>query len=226
MLAGGRSSRFGVDKLAATYRGIPLLHHAISGLGEVCAEVIVVLAPDVPEPTIPVGPKVRFVRDARQGEGPLAGVQAGLEAISTDLALVTGGDMPELSTEVLLEMLRVAVEDGVDGVALQDGGRFRPLPSLLRVATAGGVAHALLQSGERSLRALLQALGVAVIDESTWVALDPARGSLYDVDEPGDLAVELPAADVRSRRHGIGSEPKSGEASPPAHHIPPERTEP
>jgi molybdenum cofactor guanylyltransferase len=189
VLAGGRSTRFGADKLVAMYRGIPLLHHAISGLGEVCAEVIIVLAPDVPEPTIPVGPNVRFVRDAREGEGPLVGIQAGLQATSTDLALVAGGDMPELSTDVLLEMLRVAIEDGVDAVALQDGDRFRPLPCLMRVAAAGGVANALLRSGERSIRALLQALRVAVIDESTWVALDPVRGSLYDVDEPGDLAV-------------------------------------
>lgn len=212
MLAGGRSSRFGADKLAATYRGIPLLHHAISRLGGVSVEVIVVLAPDVPEPTIPVGPDVRFVRDAREGEGPLAGLQAGLAATSTDLAFVAGGDMPELSTGVLLEMLRVAVEGRADAVALQDGDRFRPLPSLVRVAAAGGATNTLLLGGERSLRALLQALRVAVIDESTWVALDPTRGSFHDVDEPGDLA------DVRLGRHGIGSEPKSGEASPPAHH--------
>ena len=155
-----------------------------------CAEVIVVLAPDVREPTIPRGPEVRFVRDAREGEGPLAGLQAGLAAASTDLALVVGGDMPELSTGVLLEMLRVAVEDRADAVALQDGYRFRPLPSLVRVATAVGVAKALLLGGERSLRTLLQTLRVAVIDESIWVALDPARGSLHDVDEPGDLDVE------------------------------------
>jgi molybdopterin-guanine dinucleotide biosynthesis protein A len=220
VLAGGHSRRFGADKLAATYRGIPLLHHAISRLGEVSAEVIVVLAPDVPEPTIPEGPKVRFVRDAREDEGPLAGLQAGLAATSTDLALVTGGDMPELSTGVLLEMLGVAVKGRADAVALQDGDRFRPLPSLVRVATARRATDTLLLGGERSLRALLQALRVAVIDESTWLVLDPARGSLHDVDEPGDLY------DVRSRRHGIGSEPKSGEASPPAHHTSPERTAP
>ena len=190
MLAGGRSSRFGADKLAALYRGIPILHHAISGLAEVSVEIIVVLAPNVPEPTIPDGPSVRFVRDAREGEGPLAGLQVGLAATSTDLALVTGGDMPDVSTGVLLELVRVAVEERADAVALRDGDRFRPLPSLVRVTVAGGPTNALLLGGERSLRALLQMLRVAVIEESTWVALDPTRGSLHDVDEPGDLAVE------------------------------------
>jgi molybdopterin-guanine dinucleotide biosynthesis protein A len=186
VLAGGRSIRFGGDKLAAIHRGLPLLHHAVLRLGEVCTDVVVVIAPGAPEPAMPIA-RARFARDARQDDGPLAGLLSGLEAVSTELALVAGGDMPDLSTAVLLEMLRVASEAAVDAVALQDAGRFRPLPSLVRVAPARDAAHVLLHAGERSLRSLLQALRTAVIDEPTWAALDPARGTLHDVDEPGDL---------------------------------------
>ena len=187
MLAGGRSTRFGGDKLAAPFRGVPLLHHPVLRLGEVCREVIVVIAPDQPEPSMPIGAATRFVRDARDGEGPLAGLSRGLETVTGELALAAGGDMPELSTAVLLEMLRVVGEAPVDAVALQDGDRFRPLPCLVRVAPARLAAHALLHEGERSLRSLLNALRVAVIDEPTWTALDPARRTLFDVDEPGDI---------------------------------------
>ncbi len=95
--------------------------------------------------------------------------------------------MPDLSTAVLLEMLRVAGEARVDAVALADADRFRPLPCLVRVAPARDAASALLEAGERSLRSLLQALRTAVIDEPTWTALDPSRGTLNDVDEPEDL---------------------------------------
>jgi molybdopterin-guanine dinucleotide biosynthesis protein A len=188
VLAGGRSTRFGGDKLAATYRGAPLLHHPVLRLGEVCHEVVVVIAPDRPEPSMPIGAATRFVRDARDGEGPLAGMARGLEAATGDLAIAAGGDMPDLSTAVLLEMLRVIGEASVDAVALQDGDRFRPLPCLVRVAPARDVAHALLHAGERSLRSLLNALRVALIDEPTWTALDPTRRTLFDVDEPRDLA--------------------------------------
>jgi len=169
------------------HRGLPLLHHAILRLGEVSAEVVVVIAPEAAEPAVPVGGGVRFVRDARQGEGPLAGLLAGLEAASSDRALVAGGDMPELSTPVLLEMLRVAGEATVDAVVLQEGDGFRPLPCLVRVTPVREAAHTLLHSGERSLRALLQAVRTAVIDEPTWTALDPGRGTLLDIDEPGDI---------------------------------------
>jgi molybdenum cofactor guanylyltransferase len=187
VLAGGRSTRFGGDKLAAIHRGVPLLHHPVLVLGDVCSEVVVVIAPMAPMAPMPVGANARFVRDAREGEGPLAGLLSGLEGVSTELALVAGGDMPDLSAAVLLEMLRVAGEASVDAVALQDGDRFRPLPSLVRVAPALEAVRALLRADERSLRSLLHRLRTRVIDEPTWTALDPSRGTLHDVDEPDDL---------------------------------------
>lgn len=187
VLAGGRSSRFGSDKLVAIYRGLPLIQHAVLRLAEICSEVVVVLAPGASAPPMPPVASVRTAVDAAKGEGPLAGLAAGLVAVRTELAVVAGGDMPELSTGVLLEMLRVAGEARVDAVVLSDGDRRRPLPCVLRVTPAADRAHALLHGGERRLRALLDALRVAVIDEPTWTALDPDRRTLFDVDEPGDL---------------------------------------
>ena len=188
VLAGGRSTRFGeADKLATTYLGMPLLHHAVLRLAEVTGDVIVVLAPDVPAPTMPPGAPVRFARDAQPDEGPLAGAAAGLALVDRDLALLVGGDMPELSTPVALEMLRVAGEAQVGAVALRDGDAFRPLPVVVDAQLARAAGHELLHRGERSLRGWLQAMRVAVIDESTWVALDPQRRTLHDVDTQGDL---------------------------------------
>jgi molybdopterin-guanine dinucleotide biosynthesis protein A len=189
VLAGGRSSRFGGDdKLATIHGGMPLLHHAVLRLAEITGDVVVVLAPEAPEPSMPPGAPVRFARDLREGEGPLAGAVAGLGAVDRELAVLAAGDMPGLSTAVMLEMLRVAGTAPVDGVALQDGDRFRPLPVIVRVARAKELGHALLHDGERSLREWLRAMRVAVIDDATWTALDPGRGSLRDVDEPGDIA--------------------------------------
>ncbi len=72
-------------------------------------------------------------------------------------------------------------------VSLQDGDRPRPLPLVVRVEPAREAAHALRHAGERRLRALPEALRTAVIDEATWHRLDPARTTLRDIDEPGDL---------------------------------------
>jgi molybdopterin-guanine dinucleotide biosynthesis protein A len=188
VLAGGRSSRFGGDKLATSYRGIPLLHHAVLRLGEICGEVLVVVGPTTVPPPLPPGSNSRLVRDPREGEGPLAGLLTGLQAATTELSLVAGGDMPDLSSAVLLEMLRVAGRAGVDAVVLQEDDVFRPFPVVLRDPPALTVAHDRFRAGERSIRGLLRTLRIAIVDEPTWTSLDPDRRTLFDVDEPGDLA--------------------------------------
>lgn len=187
MLAGGRSSRFGRDKLVEPYRGMPLLHHPVLRLGEVCDEVVVVVAPGAREPDLPIGLAARVAHDVTEGEGPLAGAHAGLLAVRTDVALLAGGDMPEMRLAVLLELLRVLAEARVDAAALHDGGRVRPLPSALRTAPALEAAHALLHAGTHRLGDLLDALRLAAIDEPTWRALDPEGATLRDIDRPKDL---------------------------------------
>jgi molybdenum cofactor guanylyltransferase len=188
VLAGGRSTRFGSDKLRAPYDGMPLLHHAVLRLAEVTREVVVVLAPDAETPSLPPGLPVRFVHDAEEGQGPLEGALAGLSATETDLSVLAGGDMPGLATPVIVEMLRVAAEAPVEGVSLEDASRPRPLPLVVRTVPAREAAHALRHGGEHRLRALLEGLRTAVIDEATWHGLDPSRATLRDIDRPEDLS--------------------------------------
>jgi molybdopterin-guanine dinucleotide biosynthesis protein A len=187
VLAGGRSRRFGRDKLAEEVAGRPLLHHAISRLLEVCDRVVVVIGTDAEEPPAPPGAPVTFARDSKADEGPLRGLAAGLGATHTPWAVVAGGDMPDLQTPVLREMLRASQETGADAVALSDGGVARPLPCVLSARPVADAAVALLDGGRRSLQDLLAAVETVVVDEPTWTALDPQRRTLMDVDEPTDL---------------------------------------
>jgi molybdenum cofactor guanylyltransferase len=186
VLAGGRSSRFGADKLAVDYRGQPLLHHPIQALAEVCDEVVVVLPPG--DAGVGLPPGVTIANDTAEGEGPLAGLHSGLmAAVRSDAAVVVGGDMPELQPLVLREMLRVLQDADVDAVALEDAGTPRPLPCVLRTWPAADMTHTLLHAGRRRLRDVLDALRTAVVDEATWTALDPGRLTFLDIDQPEDL---------------------------------------
>lgn len=187
MLAGGRSQRFGRNKLAEEYQGRPLLHHPVSRLLEVCDQVIVVLAPHASEPPMPAGVSVEFARDAVADEGPLRGLSAGLEVANSGSVVLVGGDMPDLQPAVLLEMLRASRETGSVAVTLSDGGKARPLPCVLKTEPAADAIAIILGSGRRSLRDLLAAVSTVVVDEPTWTALDPERRTLIDVDELADL---------------------------------------
>ena len=185
VLAGGRSSRFGRDKLAERLDGRTLLDSAIDGLTPASTEILVVAAPEA-APDLPEG--ARLVHDPVAFEGPLAGVAAGLHAAREPFVLVVGGDMPTLVGAVIDSMLISLEEPGRDAVVLEHDGRARPLPMALRREPALKAADLLLASGERRLRALAEALGAAVVPEATWRALDPYGMTVRDIDTPADLA--------------------------------------
>jgi molybdopterin-guanine dinucleotide biosynthesis protein A len=189
VLAGGRSSRFGRDKLAEPVDGRPLLDHAIGAVLALAPDVdAIVMAVPGSAPTIP--DRTRLAHDDEAFQGPLSGVSAGLRALGADVDLVAvvGGDMPALSSAVLRMLLdAIATNPDCDAAVLADGDGHRPLPSALRRGPAMLVAASLLAAGERRLRALVTELETVVIPESAWRALDPTGGSLLDIDTPGDL---------------------------------------
>jgi molybdopterin-guanine dinucleotide biosynthesis protein A len=185
VLAGGRSSRFGGDKMAADYRGRPLLLSAIDAVSAVADDILLVLAPEA-DPPGGLAAGVRIARDSAAYGGPLRGLAAGLASVTTDLALVAGGDMPRLSSSVLRKMCRTIEASDVDAVALLEGTKRRPLPLVLRSRVRETVDE-LLERGERSLKSLLEAVRVSDIPEATWRSIDPDGGTLLDVDRPEDL---------------------------------------
>jgi molybdopterin-guanine dinucleotide biosynthesis protein A len=185
VLAGGKSSRFGRDKLAEPLLGRPLLHHAVAAVQAVATDVIVVVAP---EATIDPPGDARVVHDARAFEGPLAGLAAGLAALdpAVDRLVVVAGDMPSLEPTVLARLIE-ALGPSTEVAVLELDGRALPLPMALRPAEAMAVARRLLASGERRLRALPEALAAHVIEEATWRLDDPGGATLRDIDTQADL---------------------------------------
>ena len=184
VLAGGRSTRFGRDKLAEPVDGRPLLEHAIGAVRQVTADVVVVVAP-VPDAWIPPG--VSIIRDERAFEGPLAGVVAGLGATDAEIVLIVAGDMPTVVPAVLDRLIAALSAASADAMVLEVGDDRPPIPMALRRRTAAITAGALLASGERRLRALSEALHAAAVPEREWRRDDPAGASLLDVDTPADL---------------------------------------
>jgi molybdopterin-guanine dinucleotide biosynthesis protein A len=187
VLAGGRSARFGSDKLALELDGRPLLHLAITAVAAVAGRVIVVTAPDT-EPPLPaeLANRIVVVHDPEPFGGPLVGLGAALAAVETPTALVAGGDMPRM---VALVLRRLAGAVGVEyrAVTLEVPGRVQPLPMALDVGAARAAATTVLDRGDRSLRDLLRELGTTSIPAPVWLALDPAGATIVDIDRPSDL---------------------------------------
>lgn len=184
VLAGGRSARFGRDKLREPIDGRPLLEHAIAAVRLAADEVVVIVGVD-DTPPLPGG--VRIVHDERPFEGPLSALALGLHASTAEIAIVVGGDMPSMVPAVL-DRLTAALQGSTADAAVLDAGDDRPpMPMAVRRAVAAERTDELLAAGERRLRALPEVLHAIAIPERVWREDDPTGGSLIDVDAPADL---------------------------------------
>ena len=196
VLAGGASSRFGGDKLLVDHHGRPLLHHAILAVAEVADGIIVVIAPDALDPELPppVAPRITIARDAAAHGGPLAGLAAGLAAVSPPvrdhpprIVLVVGGDMPGLVPAVLrLLVEHLGAAEGIAAMTL-DASPPAPLPLAVRPDRVRAAITARLAGRRRSLRSLLEAVPSSTLPAAEWRALDPSAATLRDIDTPADL---------------------------------------
>jgi molybdenum cofactor guanylyltransferase len=189
VLAGGRSLRFGRDKLSASVGARPLLILAVEAVAGICEEVVVTVAAGYRLPLLPSN--ARAVIDPAPYRGPLTGLLSGALASQRGRLLVVGGDMPTLVPDVLLQLL-----DGLSGahdaavLGLGHNDDPQPLPCALRreALLARGPDQASVEG--RSLRWLLGSLDGVVVPGSVWRRVDPKGLTLRDVDEPGDLADE------------------------------------
>lgn len=185
VLAGGRSSRFGRDKLAEPIDGRPLLDLAVEAALSVASDVVVVVAPGT-ERVVPAGARIAHDRDAYLG--PLAGVATGLAALRPDVerVIVVGGDMPALAPSVLRRLID-GLGHGMTAVLLGTSGDPAPLPAAFDRRAAQAVGDALLAAGERRLRALAARLETAVVPVAEWADDDPTAATLRDIDRIEDL---------------------------------------
>lgn len=160
ILAGGASRRMGRDKATLKFSGpdgeTTFVERAVAILGERCAPVFVVAAPGQP---LPPGLKAEVLRDEVRGVGPLLATARGLRAAADaglELAFVCAVDMPYLTVDLIDELVGPAVRLGAE-VVLPWDGRDHYLAGVYRTALADR-ADALVEAGERRMRALVDAV--------------------------------------------------------------------
>lgn len=188
LLAGGASRRFPPNKLLHTYEGGPLFWRPLRALATAVGEIVLVLAAGAPEPQLPLlGTSVRVVRDPSPDQGPLVAVASALSGVTTEWALLVGGDMPDIKPALLRAMVERAHTSTADVIALADMDEAWPMPALFRISAARPAAAGLVAGGERRLRSIVNELNTESLDEQWWTRHDPAGSWRRDIDRPADL---------------------------------------
>ena len=174
VLAGGRSRRFGSDKVTARVGGRTLLDIAVDAVSTL-REVVVV----GPERDVPLRRPVVWAREEPEFGGPVAGLSAGLRALpdDSDAVLLLAADLPR-ADELVARLLDAPLSSDAVVVTDQDGSA-QWTASLVRCAPLREALGTLDDPDGTSLRHLFTGLG--------WDPVTAPAGATWDVDTPDDL---------------------------------------
>ncbi|HEX3974952.1 MAG TPA: molybdenum cofactor guanylyltransferase [Solirubrobacteraceae bacterium] len=223
VLAGGRSSRMGAPKAALDWHGSTLVRRVTGIVARgVEGPVIVVRAPGQELPALPAA--VKIVQDAREGQGPVQGLAAGLAAVAgrAAVAYVSATDAPLLHPAFVRRVVD-ACGDEVDVALPRIGGYRQPLAAAYRVELLDTVEE-LIAAGRLRPGFLFERCRVVELDEAAMLAdpavarADPQLASVRNLNEPVDYerAQVLPGPAIQVTRSG----PLTREATPSVQMVP------
>lgn len=180
LLAAGRGTRFGGDKLLAPLRGHPVLFWSAAAIvAEVDALFVVVPADSAARVDALQGIPAVVIEHAGRDAGMASSIRAGIAALPPDVeaVVIALADQPLVAPEVVRRLGERWRAGGAAAVAprYRDG---RGHPVLFGRVTFDALTKI---EGDRGARALLDALGDAV----AFVPVDGARP--VDVDTPDAL---------------------------------------
>jgi len=196
VLAGGRSSRMGTPKAWLDWHGSTLLRRTCGVVGRgVDGPVVVVRAPGQELPELPAA--IEVVEDAREGQGPLQGLLAGLEAVECELAFVASTDMPFLHPQFVAAVCGAARDADADAAVPHLGGFRQPLAAAYRTSLVPLVGE-LVAAGRMKPAFLFERC------ETRWLDDVPHAESVRNLNtrEDYDAALDEPQPAVRVRCFG------------------------
>lgn len=181
VLAGGRSSRLGQDKVLLPWNNDTLLGHAIARLQQVCDTVgVCTNRKDLGHAAAEAN---GLVSDAVPGVGPLGGIVAALERSETPWNLFLAVDLPLVPVEFLQALANKASNprpaDGTVCFLPQLVGLPQPLCALYHRDLTPGLRTA-LEAGKYKV---IQALRDAIQNMSPTVDSSQAKGPILRLEQ-------------------------------------------
>lgn len=182
LLAGGKSSRFGSNKAVTEFAGKLLIEHPAHTLASQFKKLLLIT--NTPKEYAFLG--WQMTGDIYLDAGPLAGIHAALQTVSTPLIFVAGCDMPFLDQKLINYL--ASLSDGYDVVVPRSTRGLEPLHAVYR-QTIGGVIEEYLEKGNRKIHLLFQALRVREVREAEILTVTDNLASFHNINFTSDLQI-------------------------------------
>jgi molybdenum cofactor guanylyltransferase len=184
ILAGGKSSRMGMDKAFIVLDGSALLVRALAVARSVATDVRIVSGK--PGDAAKFRSYAPVVEDVFHDCGPLGGIDAALQASTAELNLLLAVDMPFVSGQ-LLRFLIARARSSISTVTVpRAGGRSQPLCAVYRRAFAD-VAEKALRAGRYKIDALFHNVATDSIGDAELHAAGFSASMFRNLNTPEEL---------------------------------------
>ena len=179
ILAGGRSSRMGIDKSLLPLGGRPILEHVLERLAPLNISILIIAnnSEKYSRYAIPVFP------DVIPNRGSLGGLYSAIYYSRSDYTLCVACDMPLLNTKLLAYL--VSLCDDYDLVVPRFGGIAQPFHAVYS-KTCLSTIHTHLMQGQLQASGFYAPLKVRWVEEDEVCEFDPIGRSFVNVNTPED----------------------------------------
>ena len=184
ILAGGKSIRFGHDKILEKIGDKSLIEQVVSLIDPISRDIIVVTANDRAFTQLANHPKVKIVHDIVPGMGSLGGIFTGLTESKTHYNLVVAADMPFLNGALLRYMMSVA--EGYDITIPHVNKWFEPLHAIYS-RNCIEPARKLIEQGNRVIVELFNYVKVNFVEAEEIDRFDPQHTSFFNINTQEDM---------------------------------------
>jgi len=178
VLAAGKSSRMGSNKLLLPFSGKTVIEATLDALKGVSTVVVTGHNPTELEAVLS-GYRIKVVHNPRYEEGMTTSFQAGLRSVDADAAFLVLGDQVGLTKDLLSAMVQVLVEDEEAQIVSPRYGERAGHPVLFRRSLYGEILS--LGPGE-SLRDVVARHGDGhrYVEGDAWTVIDMDTPEEYE----------------------------------------------
>lgn len=186
ILAGGRSTRFPLEKSFLRIEGFTLIERNIEVLKSICNDILI----NTNNPELYFRFKVMMCADIFPFRGPMSGIHSSLINAKYDNLLIVACDMPFLKIEVLLLLIERHLnssERGFHNATIPIyNNKFQPLCGIYHRSLIPFLEEHLINY-KNSLNLFLRDVGADFVEERDIKDIDPEGLTFLNINTPYDF---------------------------------------
>jgi molybdopterin-guanine dinucleotide biosynthesis protein A len=191
ILAGGKSSRMGKDKVFLEIDGRTLLQRSLALAASVTHDVRIVGNHEK------LSDFKNVIEDVYPNRGPLGGIHAALKSSTAEWNLMLAVDLPFMEPGFLAYLVSTARRSQATITVPRADGGLQPLCAVYRRAFAESAEQA-LRAGENKIDKLFVPADTLVLEENELKEAGISPGIFHNVNTPHDWEQAKSAAHVKS----------------------------